>query len=155
MWHSDFWLCAVACHYEPREEPAFRHPVAASSSRHLAFSNVAAGLQSLCDNSCFSSGHGFSRAVSDARSTRLQPLRASLLTSHTDSSAQLASAASDPKALSFSAVVGASLSVYPEPRRARLGRRPHSFLTLYYVAAATVYTELRSVAGDFFHFKNH
>ena len=38
-------------------------------------------------------------------------------------SAQLASAASDPKALSFSAVVGASLSVYPDEGRARPGRQ--------------------------------
>jgi hypothetical protein len=39
-------------------------------------------------------------------------------------------------------VVGASLQRVP-------GRRPHLVLTLTYVAAATVYTELRSVAGDF------
>ena len=35
-------------------------------------------LKSVCDNSCFSSGHDFSRAVTSAESLRLQPLRACL-----------------------------------------------------------------------------
>src|SRR5260370_11827085 len=45
------------------------------------------GLQSLCGNSLFVSGHGFNRAVTAAKSTRLQPLRAWLFSCHADSSA--------------------------------------------------------------------
>ena len=47
------------------------------------------GLQSLCGNSLFVSGHGFNRAVTAAKSTRLQPLRACLFSCHTGSSARL------------------------------------------------------------------
>src|SRR5216684_1561745 len=42
---------------------------------------------SLCGNSLFVSGHGFNRAVTAAKSTRLQPLRAWLFSCHADSSA--------------------------------------------------------------------
>jgi hypothetical protein len=44
-------------------------------------------LKSLCDNHYFSSGHGFNRAVTAAKSARLQPLTDEFLRRHTGSEA--------------------------------------------------------------------